>query len=777
MLMDDGVYTMIGQRIPKLDAVRMVTGEAKYIDDMKLPGMLFGKVLRSPHPHAKILRVDTSAAEKLPGVKAVITAEDTEKVKFCHLPVTPNKMALNDDRVRFIGDEVAAVAAVSVDKAAEALKLINVDYEVMPAVFDPQEAMAPGAPQIHEDCENNVAGHFIREFCDIKKGFDEADYILNDRFSTPVIPACTIEPHGCIASFDSSGTLTFWVTTQSPVNYQRALSQVLKIPQNKVRVIRTFVGGAFGNKSVILPQDPIAAFLAKKAGKPVKIINTREEEFTTSRGRYAMVVHLKTGVKKDGMITAREAKIITNNGAYNNKATGITALTCNRIGNLYRVPSSRTEAFIVYTNNQYGGALRGWGGPQAHFAVESQMDIIAERLGMDPLDFRLRNANQPGDLTPWGWTISSCGLTECLKTAAEKIGWEKKRKQSGPRGVGIASVLHTGAGSAGTHGAGNFAEVLLKLNPDGSINAVLGESDIGQGSDTVIAQIIAEVLGVEVEDITITTNDTDVTPPTMGTWGSKVTFITGNAAKLAAEDVKAQLLKAALEILNQDEIADLIVSDGRIHGKYSPQESVSIQDAALYCVKKFGKPITAKAVYEPPNTSPPDPKTGYGNYCPTYSFGAQAAEVEVDLEAGKIKVLRVVAAHDLGRAINPMLAEGQIQGGVAMGIGFALCEGAKWDNGKVLNQNFSTYKILNSTQMPVLSEYLLETHDPLGPFNAKGIGEMPAIPTAPAIANAVYNAIGIRMKDLPMTPDKLLRAIRNTSSDSNGRYNAPKKNR
>jgi 4-hydroxybenzoyl-CoA reductase alpha subunit len=760
MTLNDSGYSYIGKRISRTDARSIVTGEAKYLDDFKVPGMLFGKILRSPHPHAKILGVDIRPAENMPGVEAVITAEHTEKVKFCHMPVTPNKMALNDERVRFLGDEVAAVAAVDLKTAEEALRLINVDYEVLPAVFDPEEAMSPGAPQIYDDCENNIAGHFLREFGDIEKGFADADYIFEDRFSTPLVPSCTLEPHGCIASFDSQGTLTFWVTTQNPSNYQRALSQVLKIPQNKIRVIRTHVGGAFGNKSVILPQDPIAAFLAKKAGRPVKILNTREEEFATSRGRYAMIVYLKSGVKKDGTITARQAKVITNNGAYNNKGTAITALTCNRIGNLYQIPNSRTEAFIVYTNNQYGGALRGWGGPQAHFAVESQMDIIAEALNMDPLDLRLKNANQPGDTTPWGWKITSCGLTECLKAAAKEVDWKGKRSQSGPRGVGIASVLHTGAGSAGTHGAGNFAEVLLKINSDGSVNAILGESDIGQGSDTVISQIIGEVLGVKIEDITITTNNTDVIPPTMGTWGSKVTFITGNATKIAAEEAKEELLGAASEMMDGADVSDLMVSNGKIYKRSSPQESVSLRDTALYCLRKYGKPVTAKAVYHPPNCSPPDPKTGYGNYCPTYSFGAQAAEVEVDPETGKVRVLKVCAAHDVGRAINPMLVEGQIQGGVAMGIGFALYEGAKWKQGETLNRNFGTYKIMNSTEMPLLSERLIETIDPAGPFEAKGIGELPSIPTAPAIANAIQNAVGVRIKDLPITPEKILQQMK-----------------
>ncbi|BEQ16905.1 xanthine dehydrogenase family protein molybdopterin-binding subunit [Desulfoferula mesophila] len=751
-------YSAIGKRLPKQDSESLVTGEAKYLDDLKLPGMLYGRIFRSPHPHALIKRINTAAAESLPGVKAVITADDTEKVKFCHLPVTPNKLALNDEKVRFVGDEVAAVAAVDWETADKALGLIEVEYELLPAVFDPLEAMQPGAPQIYEDCDNNIPARIARNFGDVDKGFAEADYIFEDTYKTPLIPACSIEPHCCIASFDHLGNLTFWVSTQNPNNYQKALSQVLKIPQNRIRVIRPKVGGAFGNKSVILPMDPIAAFLAKKAGQPVKLVNSREEEFTTTRGRYAMVIQLKTGVSRDGKLLAREAKVITNNGAYNNKATGISLLTSNRIGNLYRIPNSRTEAIIVYTNTQYGGAMRGWGGPQAHFAVESQMDTIAEKLGMDPLELRLKNANQTGDTTPWGWLIASCGLSECLEQAAEKIGWQEKRNLSGLRGVGIASVLHTGSGSAGTHGAGNFSEVLLKVYSDGAVGLIVGESDIGQGSDTVLSQIASEVLGVPLNKITVASEDTNFTPPSMGTWGSKVTFISGNAVKMAAEDARLQLAAAAKRILEVGDDARFAFVDSRIHLEGSGQ-SIGIEEASNYCVQKFGKPVTAKAVYEPPNANPPDPKTGFGNYCPTYAFGAQAAEVEVDPETGRVKVLRIVAAHDVGKAINPLLVEGQIQGGVAQGMGYALFEGAREKDGRVVNDNFTTNKILNATEMPWMEEILVETLDPHGPFNAKGIGEPPLIATAPAIANAVYNATGVRIKELPITPDKILREL------------------
>lgn len=758
----DSERSYIGKRIPKLDSIYLATGEAQFLDDLRLPQMLYGKVLRSPHPHAKILNLDTRQAASLPGVKAVITAEDTTKVKFCHLPITPNKMALADERVRFVGDEVAAVAAVDEDTAQEALELIKVDYDILPGVFDPEEAMLPGAPKIYEDCENNIASHFTREFGDIHKGFNEADRIFEDRFSCPPVVSCTLEPHGCIASFDVSGKLTIWTTTQNPYNIQKALAGVLRMPMHHIRVVNTFVGGAFGNKSVILPLEPIAAFLSQKTNRPVKIVNDRREEFISTRTRYSMVIYLKTGIKRDGTLTAREAKVITNNGAYNNKAPGITLLTCNRIGNLYRIPNTRTEAWIVYTNNQSGDALRGWGGPQAHFAVESQMDIIAEALNMDPLEVRLKNANQSGDTTPWGWKITSCGLTECLKEAARICDWASKRAKPGPRGIGMASVIHTGGGSMGTHGGGNFSEISLKVNSDATVSVLTGDSDIGQGSDTVVAQIVAEELGVPLEDIKIISRDTDITPVSMGTWGTRVTFISGNAARKAAADARRQLFEVASQMLEADP-DDLEARNGKIYIQGSSNPSLAVSQVAYESIVKRGKTITSKEVYSPPNTAPPDLKTGYGNYCPTYAFGVQVAEVEVDRETGKVKVIKITAVHDVGKALNPLLIEGQVEGGVSMGMGYALLEKLQWENGQTLNPNFCTYKVVNSTEIPPLEIRLIETMDPDGPFGAKGVGEPTVIPTAPAIANAIAHAVGVRIKDLPITPDKIIKALEEKS--------------
>lgn len=755
---------VLGKRIAKCDSVYMATGQAKYLEDIRFPGALCGKILRSPYPHARIISIDTSRAGSLRGVEAIITAADTPRIAFSGIwSIAPNKLPLCDKKVRFVGDEVAAVAARDEDTALRALELIEVRYEVLPAVFDPEEAMHSDAPRCHDDCADNIASSFVRSFGDINRGFKEADFVFEDRFTTPRVVSCTLQPHGCIASFDVAGNLTLWTSTQNIGNFHKGLAQTLNIPMNKVTVINTFVGGAFGNKSIILPLEPIAALLARKARKPVRIINTREEEFTTTRTRYSMIVYLKTGVTKEGSLVARHCRVVTDNGAYNHKAQSITLLTCSRIGNLYRIPNVKTEAYIVYTNNQSGEALRGWGGPQAHFAIESQMDIIAQRLKIDPLQLRLRNANREGDITPWGWEITSCGLSECLREAAKAVKWDHRTNvKSGSRhlGKGIAAVVHTGGGSVGTHGTGNFEAVSLKVNSDGTVQAKVGIVDIGQGTITAITQIVSEELGIPLEDISIASGNSQVMPPTMGTWGSRGVYICGNAARMACKRVRKQLFEIAGEMLGTTVARDLSVQHGLICSRSRPRNCVSVREAVAYCLRKYGRVITGEAVFNPTNARPPDSVTGYGNNNPTYSFGAQAAVVEVDVETGKVDVVAIVAAHDVGKAINPLLVEGQIDGGVSMGIGYALFEELQLQGGVTLNANFHRYKLVNSTEMPPVKKIIVETIDPHGPFGAKGIGEPTTIPTAPAIANAIFNVVGVRIKELPITPEKIIRALK-----------------
>ena len=764
--MDTNINTsMIGRSIPKLESIHSATGQTVYLEDFKVPGMLYGKILRSKYPHAKISNIDISEALKLEGVEAIITAEDTPKIPFVGISSTKaNKLPLCDKKVRYIGDEVAAVAAVDEKTAEQALTLIKVEYEELPAVFTVEEAMDPRAPKIYEDSDDNIASHFVRKFGDPDLAFKQADYVFEDVFTVPKVVSCAMQPHGCIASYDIGGHVTLWTGCQGITGFQRTLAKTMNLPMNKVKVINLAVGGAFGNKTHMLAIEPIAAFLSKKARKPVRIVNTRYEEFTTTRTRYAMKIKLKTAVSKEGKLLARDAVVITDNGAYNNKAEAITNLTCNRIGNLYRIPNIRTEAFIVYTNNQQSGALRGWGGPQAHFAIESQMDIIANKLGMDPVKLRLINANKTGDVTAWGWQITSCGLSECISTAAESLGLsEKKLPQTGPkyRGRGIASVVHTGAGSVGTHGAGNFEGVYLKINGDGSIHATVGFVEIGQGILTTYRQLIAEVLGVDMGKISISGNDSDMVPPTMGTWGSRGLYIGGNAIILAAQKAKTQLAKLAEEILDTNAEDGLVFADCKIHCENRPEVSVSLQEVVAYSMQNYGQQIVSEAVFNPDNVVAPDSETNYGNYCPVYSYGAQAVEVEVDIETGKVDVLSIVAAHDVGKAINPLLIEGQVHGGIQMGMGYGLFEEIISDNGLISNPNFHKYKMVNAVEMPKITTFLIETNEKNGPFGAKGVGEPVTIPTAPAIANAIYDAVGVRINSLPITPEKILRALNN----------------
>ena len=751
----------IGARLPRVEAHSLVTGQEIFLDDLELPGMLHGVILRSPYAHARILEIDISDALRLPGVRAVITAQDTPKIPFCQMSVIPNKLPLCDDRVRFVGDEVAAVAAVDRETAEEALGLIKVEYEQLDSVFNVHDAMADGAPILYDYCPDNIAVRFVRKFGNPKRAMDEADHVFEDDFILPRVASCTMETHGCVAWWKSDGQLIIYDSTQSINNIHEALSISLDIPLHQIRVISHAVGGAFGNKSALLPLEPIAAILSRKAGNPVKIIHSRKEDFIASRTRYAMHIHLRTGVTKKGILLARQARIITENGAYNNKATGITAVTCSRIGNLYRVPHSSTEAIIVYTNNQYGGALRGWGGPQAHFAIESQMDIIAHELGLDPVELRIKNANQEGDLTPWGWRITSCGLEECLKQAAAGIGHGSIAGSTRlARAWGLAAGVHTGAGSAGAHGSANFEEVFLALHPDGTASLSVGVVDMGQGSHTVLAQIVGQELGLPAELVRVTTPPSDQAPRTMGPWGSRVTFIVGKAATQAARSAREQIIELAMQHFQLETRPEIIISDGVVQVNGSKHLSVKLQELLEGAFKKTGTLISASAIYNPPSTTAPDKTTGFGNPSPAYSFGAHAVEVEVEMDTGKVRVLNVVAAHDIGKAINPLLIEGQIQGGVVMGIGYCLFEDLKLEGGITKNDSFAGYKLVNSSEVPNVTCRLIETHDPEGPFGAKGVGEMAIIPTAPAIANAIFNATGVRIKELPITAERLLSALK-----------------
>jgi len=748
-------YSVIGKRLPRIDAMEKVTGTAKYLGDLTIPGMLYGKILRSPYAHAKILRVDTSKAERLQGVRGVVTGRDTKGIRLCVIPHLANKPPLAEEKVRFIGDEIAAVAADSEEIAEEALDLIEVEYEELPGVFDPFEAMKADAVKIHEG--GNTAIHISRSYGDVEKAFGESDHIFEDRFETQAQPHCCMEPHGCIVHLDRSGSLTVWVTTQIPHPYRKMLADVLGMPLSKVRVIKVYMGGGFGGRFEMDPMEIIAYFLSKKTGRPIRIINTQDEQFTTGRTRYPMVIDIKTGVKKDGALLAREVKVVTDNGAYNSHGITITMGVGTKCTYLWGLPNVKYEADVVFTNKVYGGAFRGYGNPQITFAIESQMDMIAEKLGMDVKDLSLKNANYEGQLTCMGHKITSCGLKDCIDQAAEAVGWKEKRRKPGNRGVGMASLMHTGGGVRLLFGDCNLSDVFIKMNNDGTIDLASGMAEIGQGSDTALAQIAAEELGISIKDVNVITGDTWTTPQCLGAWGSREVFVAGNAVKMAAGEIRRKLFEEASRML-EARVDDLVAKERKVYVKGNPEKFVSIAQVATTCYNR-GRILAGRGCYDDPTTYIPDSKTGYGGV-PTYAFGTHAIEVEVDRKTGRVKVLNFVAAHDVGKVINPMMAEGQIEGGGLQGLGYALSEGLVWEEGIVLNPNFQDYRIFYINDVPRMKSVMVESIDPDGPYGAKGLGEPGLVPTAAAIANAIYDAVGVRIKSLPITPEKILRALK-----------------
>ncbi len=743
----------LGQRIPRQDALEKVTGSAKYASDIKLPHMLYGKILRSTQAHAKIVKIDTTAAERLPGVKAIVTAEDTPKIPYSLMaPAFADKLPLADKKVRFIGDEVAAVAAVDERTAEEALRLIKVEYEDLPALFDPIEAMKDDAPLIHQK-KKNVATYHHWELGSTAKGFKEADHIFENTFKTHSVTHCTLESHSIVAHYDVKGNLTLWSSTQSPYYVRLDLARVLKMPIDKIRLRETFVGGGFGGKSRIT-EDAICALLAKKSARPVKLILSRDEEFVGTRHRHPTMITLKTGVTKEGLITAMEQKIIVDCGAYNDYGHSVSNPK-NPLTRLYKIPNIKLEGFAVYTNNPFGGRFRSYKGTPSIFALDCQMDIIATDLGIDPKEFLLKNAVYQGWETTDHRVMGSCGLQECIKKVTEAIGWEEKKRDKKPqRGVGIACMVHGGGGIAGDGSA-----ALVKIEDGGKVTVISGAAEIGGGEYTVLAQICAEEFGVPVEDVTVKGMDTEVAPLEAGSRASRFTFMGGNAVKRATAEAKKRLLEIAAEKLEESP-ENLETRNGRIQVKGSPDKFLTFAEAVI----KVGRPVETREEKEKPmlvahpimgaGAFEKELKSGLVNV-----HGVQAVEVEVDRETGRVDLLRFVAAHDCGRVINLNGVEGQIEGGISQGIGYALMENLMKEGGRVLNSNFTDYKIPTALDMPPITAMAVETRDPYGPFGAKGIGEPPGVPTAPALINAIYDAIGIRFKELPVTPEKILKAL------------------
>ena len=755
---------IVGQRVPQIEGVEKADGTALYPEDLQFDGLLCGKILRSPYPHAKIVRIDAQKAGLLPGVACVITAEDTPKKMFIGVGQPfQDQMPLEGEKVRYIGDEVAAVAAESEEIAEQALRLIEVIYEEIPGVFDPFEAMTEGAPLIHEEKEKNIAAVVKRNLGDPERAFAESDFTFEDDFDTPPVSHTNMEPRCTVAAVDEEGVLSVWTPTQSPYFVRKEVAHVLDLPLSRVQIREINGGGGFGSRSKVCEDEAITAFLAVKTGRPVRIAYTREEEFTATRIRLPFHIHIKTGVRKDGTLLAREMRVVADKGAYCMFGPSIIGFAAGVSCSLYRVPNVKYEAYTVYTNKHFGGPFRGFGAPQVTFAIESQMDRIAEELGIDPVELRLKNANQPGDVTATGWQITSCGFSECLREAAQKSQWaekraEKKRSEEGEilRGIGVAGGIHVSGNFA--FADGEFGSATLKMHADGRLTVYKNSADTGEWSNTAIAQIVAEELGVDFQQIEVISMDTETTPPTLGSFASRVCFIDGNAAKRAAAEVKDGLLKAAARELVASR-TDLTIKGGRIFARKNPDQGMDIGQALGLCEDAVDGVLTVTHRYEPP-TEMINRETGISNTSAAYTFAAQVAEVEVNRLTGEVRVTRFTAAQDVGKAINPTAVEGQIEGSIVQGVGFALMEEFQYENGRVINPDFARYMIPTALDMPAMETILVETIDPEGPFGAKGVGELPLNMTAAAIANAVYNATGVRIRSLPITPEKLYTGMR-----------------
>ncbi|MFO7461500.1 MAG: xanthine dehydrogenase family protein molybdopterin-binding subunit [Desulfatiglandales bacterium] len=767
-------FSSVGKRIPKRDAIDKVTGRATYIQDLKVPGMLYGRILRSKYPHARIVRIDTSRARKLLGVRAVITAEDVPAIRYGFMKDQP---VLKSGKVRSYRDEVAAVAAIAPDIADEALNLITVEYEALPGVFDPLEAMKQDAPLVHEENKNNVLKLPWKLVAgDVEEARKGSAYVAEDTFEVTWVTHCCLGTEGIIADFDLRNNLTVHRNTQIPSLAHRDFKDALKVmglPDSKVRIIKPTIGGGFGSKLDTYGFEYIAILLAYVTRKPVKIVKTREEEFRYTSTRQPAIMKIAQGCDKEGKLTFRDISMILDNGAYTSWGATTPSVMMMPISSLYKVPNVRYEAKCVYTNNTWSQAMRGYGNPQATFAIESNMDQLAEASGVDPLELRLKNANEPGEVTPQRFKVTSCALKECIEEVGRRLDWENKKKgeKKPGRGIGIASLIHVGGGARVYKSDG--CGTIVKVDDFGSVDVFTGATDIGQGSDTIIAQLVAEEMGVLPEDVNIIDRDTDVCPWDVGVHASRTTFVAGNSAVMAARQVKEKILRLAAGFVDRwkdkdgtrhemkldEDPNNLVIRERMVYSVKEPEKKIAlgkILRGAHY--EKNGTMIMAECFYDPDNENLD--REFKGNLSKAYAYGAHGVEVEVDRQTGKVKILKYVAAHDVGRAINPMLLEGQIYGAAAQGVGYALTERLILEKGEVMNPNFRDYKLLTAKDEIPVEPVIIESIDEAGPYGAKGIGEPGLVPTAPAIANAIYDAVGIRLKKLPMTPERILKALK-----------------
>jgi putative selenate reductase molybdopterin-binding subunit len=740
------------------------------VDDIELRGMLYAGLLTSPHAHARIRTIDASKARALPGVHAVLTYKDIPRIPYTTAGQSwpepgPHDQVSLDNVVRFVGDRVAVVAAETSEIAQRALDLIEVDYEVLPALLDSRRAMDPDAPRLHmepdsyhiRDASRNLAARIEANIGDVDRGFAESDLVVEGEYIVPQVQQTPLEPHIVITYWDEDERLIVRTSTQVPFHVRRIIAPVIGLPPRRIRVIKPRIGGGFGVKQEVLIED-LAAHLTIATGRPVRLEYTRAQEFQSSRSRHPQILRMRTGVKRDGTIVANEMRVLANTGAYGTHALTVQSNTGSKSLPLYRSPNIRFIADVVYTNLPPPGAFRGYGVPQGIFALESHIDEVAKALGMDAIAFRQKNWIREGDENPLSvalgegkeglvQVIQSCGLPQCIERGKAAIVWDAKRGKPGEgrvrRGVGVAIAMH-GTAIAGL----DMGAASIKMNDDGSFNVLVGATDLGTGSDTVLAQIGAEVLGVPVSDIIIYSSDTDFTPFDTGAYASSTTYISGGAVKKAAEQVREQICEVAGRMLNAPP-ALLRLENRRV---YAPDgRSVSLSEVALRSLHvEFQHQIMATASMMTYDSPPP--------------FAAQFAEVEVDTETGEVRVVKIVSAVDCGRAINPATAEGQIEGGATQALGYGVCEEMRYDEqGALLTTDFTSYHIFRADEMPAMETMLIETSDPYGPYGAKAVAEIPIDGVAPAIANAVADALGVRVHEAPITPERVWRVLREAS--------------
>jgi len=774
---DRRAYHVVGTPRPKVDAYGKVTGRALYADDIMLPRMLYGRLLRSPHAHARILSIDVRRALELPGVVAIITGEDLPQ-KFGILPSSQDELALAIDKVRYVGDPVAAVAALDPETLDEAIKLIDVQYEELPALMSIDEALSHPEVKINEDARiGNIHKAVSYEFGDVAAGFAAADYIREDWFYYEGNTHAPLEAHACVASWDPhpsapvGGKLTLWSSTQTPHYVHRELSKVLKIPQSHIRVIAPPVGGGFGGKSDPFSHEICACELSRRTGRPVKITCTREEVFLLHRGRHPVKMWIKTGVKRDGTLTAMHFRSFLDGGAYGSYGVATTYYTGVLQTVTYQLPCYKFEGMRLFTNKPPCGPKRGHGTTQPRYAVEVHMDKLAHDLEMDPVALRRHNLIEPYTRTINGLRITSCALGECLDQVVAHSNWYEfhtakaassvngQKQDPIKRGLGVAASSYIcGAGKPIYWNDLPHSAVQIKLDRGGGITVYCGATDIGQGSTSILAYVVAEELGVQPEHIHLETADTTLTPVDLGSYSSRVTFMAGNAAIAAARKLRDQLFTVAAEHL-QLSPERLTAADGVIYAEDDPGLALPFVKAVQMAEARFGA-LVSSGSYAPPEGI-------HGNYkgagvgpSPAYSYSACAAQVAVDIETGELTVEKLWLAHDVGQSINPLLVAGQVEGGAYMGFGEAVMEQQVFRKGRHKIPSLLDYKLATTLDTPEIETILVEIPDLEGPFGGKEAGQGPLNPVIPAIANAVYNATGVRIDETPITPDKILRAIR-----------------